>query len=118
MEKRRRILSILLLAVFLPAFAASILHTHPEAVPESEECAECVHHLPHAGHISADSGGLSDCVLCHFLGLPYVVSAAVAVLSGTALRQSFYRFADRPYLAAHLLKNHTRAPPVFSFSLS
>ena len=114
MEKRRRILAAVLLAVFLPAFLASVLHDHPAAAAEVAECMECVHHHPHAGHISAYHGGISDCVLCHFLGLPFVVSLAAVILLSAALRRTFYLFSYRPHLAVFLNHLRSRAPPVFS----
>jgi len=112
MRERRIIASAVLLAVFLPAFLISVLHRHPEAVPAAEECAECVHHLPHQGHIGAYHGGISDCVLCQFLGLPFIASIAVAAVLSVVLGNSFYLFTSRPFLQAALRNDNTRAPPV------
>ena len=114
MEKRRRILSLILLAVFLPAFFASILHTHQEAIEISAECTECVHHLPHAGHVRAYDGGFSDCLLCHFLGLPFVISLAAVILPAAHRFDFLYSFLSRPFVAAVVRLGQTRAPPVFS----
>ena len=114
MEKRRRILSLILLAVFLPAFFASILHTHQETIEISAECTECVHHLPHAGHVSASDGGFSDCLLCHFLGLPFIITLAAVILPAAHRFDFLYSFLSRPFVAAVVRLGQTRAPPVFS----
>lgn len=114
MEKRRRILSLILLAVFLPAFYASILHTHQEAVELTPECTECVHHLPHAGHVRAYDGGLSDCLLCQFLGLPYVITLAAVILAAASRFDFLYTFLNRPFVPSVVRLGQSRAPPVFS----
>lgn len=114
MEKKRRILSLILLAVFLPAFFASILHTHQEIIEISAECTECVHHLPHAGHVRAYDGGLSDCLLCHFLGLPFVISLAAVILPSAHRFDFLYSFLSRPFVTSVVRLGQTRAPPVFS----
>ena len=114
MEKKRRILSLILLAVFLPAFFASILHTHQETIEISAECTECVHHLPHAGHVRAYDGGLSDCLLCHFLGLPFVISMAAVILPAAHRFDFLYSFLSRPFGTSVVRLGQTRAPPVFS----
>ena len=114
MEKKRRILSLILLAVFLPAFFASILHTHQETIEISAECTECVHHLPHAGHVRAYDGGLSDCLLCHFLGLSFVISLAAVILPSADRFDFLYSFLSRPFVTSVVRLGQTRAPPVFS----
>ena len=114
MERRRRIFAILMLAVFLPSFAVSVLHRHPEIPISDTQCAQCVHHHPHQGHLRAFDGGISDCVLCHFLGLPFVATIAAAVLTPAKRPVSIYilcnRFSEAPFLS----HNRSRAPPVFS----
>lgn len=56
----------------------SSLHCH--AVEGKVECAECVQHLPHAGHFSQAGSAVDDCLLCQFVSLSYV-PAQVAVLA-------------------------------------
>ena len=114
MERRRRIFSALLLAVFLPAFLASVLHTHPQASVQQPECFQCVHHLPHTGHLSAADGSLSSCVLCHFLGLPFIACIAAVFLLPAQVRSAFRAVSRDARISLHLRLNHSRAPPVFS----
>ena len=81
MERRARIGSTFLLAVYLTALAGVFMHRHESAAQSQEpECEQCVNHMPHAGRLTAFSGGLSDCVLCHFLGLPYVYTRQAALV--------------------------------------
>ena len=112
MEKARRIISFLLLAGFLSAFMASSLHRHPVSDAAEVACAQCVHHLPHNGHLSSYDGSLSDCVLCHFIGLPFVVSLALAILPSARLISTLYSSLRRPFISAHLRLSSPRAPPV------
>lgn len=74
---RRHISAVVLLAVFLPMFMLSSFHVHPEAHSDGESCEECVHHLPHAGHISNLTVCSFDCVLCQFLTLPFLLAPVV-----------------------------------------
>ncbi|MBR1573994.1 MAG: hypothetical protein IJ652_03990 [Bacteroidales bacterium] len=116
MEKRRTVISALLLAVFLPALLSSVLHRHPEADRHIEECTACVHHLPHPGHLSALEGGISDCVLCHFLGLPYILASLAAMLRPTPLMTVRYAWIRKSPAAAPSYRRTSRAPPVLRFA--
>ena len=116
MERLRRISSIILLAVFLPAFVASVIHKHPEEVHFQEECVQCYHHLPHQGHIGQYKGGISDCILCHFLGLPFIASLVAVILSPAMLGKTLYFFPRIVRIGVYLRTLHPRAPPVFSFA--
>jgi len=74
---RRYYSSWVLLAVLLPMLIFSSLHVHPASHTGGDHCEECVHHLPHAGHISSQTFCSFDCVLCQFLTMPFLVAAAV-----------------------------------------
>lgn len=103
----------MLLAVFLPMFVVSSLHVHPVAHSATDECEECVHHLPHAGHIgSVAIGCFSDCVLCQFLSLPFLTASAV-VLSVVLPTYLFpFHFGDQHVLCGVKGIVSLRAPPV------
>jgi len=117
MERRRRILSILLLAVFLPAMLVSSLHHHNDIHDSEVECEDCVHHIPHAGHLIAHNGCLSECVLCHFLALTYVPAHAAELSTPTIILAAAFDFFQEPFIAATFFHGHTRAPPVAELSL-
>lgn len=111
MRAKRSISAWLLLSVFLPVLLCSSLHVHDE-VPASGGCSECVNHIPHQGHLSLDTIHLNDCLLCHFLSLPFVVAVAVvltAMLQGYAV--AVVQLSDKLRLAAFRLRS-PRAPPV------
>ena len=74
---RRQISSWVLLAVFLPMVLLSSLHVHPEAHLEGDDCKECVHHVPHAGHFGSQTLCSFDCVLCQFLALPFLMAPVI-----------------------------------------
>lgn len=71
---RRYYSSLVLLAVFLPMLLLSSFHVHPQSHVEGDYCKECVHHLPHAGHMGSLSVCSFDCVLCQFLTLPFLIA--------------------------------------------
>lgn len=107
MEQRRRILSLLLLAVFLPAVLASSLHRHPHE--EAFSCVDCHHE---SGHLLPDESGIDDCVLCHFLVLPYIAALAATVLPPVVRLKTFDGAPEQDVPAVRLRHNHSRAPPV------
>ena len=115
MEKRRHIIATFLLAVLLPAFIVSFLHSHPEYPADEHECEECLHHHPHAGHIVAGSGSFSDCVLCHFLGIPFIATLAAAFLPSARRLNCRCAFLHEACVEAFRQINLSRAPPVFPF---
>ena len=67
---KRRAYSIVLLAVILPVLFLSYFHRHPGSFEEDIHCVQCADHVPH-GHLSADNH-ISDCLVCHFFGLPFL----------------------------------------------
>ena len=79
-ETRRRQASWLLLLVFVPMLVLSSLHIHAYQYAVHTECAECVNHHPHAGHVAAATPSLHDCVLCQFLTLTYLAATIVAAV--------------------------------------
>lgn len=111
MEQKRRIFSFLLLAVFLPAVLASSLHHHSHE--EEISCVDC-HHT--SGHLLPGEAGIDDCVLCHFLGLPYIAALAATVLPLVVRLKTLYGSQEQDIRPARLRHNHSRAPPVLVLS--
>lgn len=111
MEQRRRIASWVLLSVFLPMIVLTSLHTHSVQLDADNTCVQCEHHLPHAGHLSAQSAVWHDCVVCQMVSLPFLLPATVVFF---ALSLSApVSFAVRPFLmpAAVVDSRSARAPP-------
>lgn len=119
MEKFRRIASTFLLAVYLTALAGVFSHRHEApSLSHEPECEQCVNHMPHTGHLTAFSGGLSDCVLCHFLGLPYVYTQLAALLLPAFVYKSIDTLEQSKTVSAFSGLNLSRAPPVSECFLS
>jgi len=111
MELKRRIFSFLLLAVFLPAVLASSFHHHDHE--EEFSCVDCHHE---SGHLLPGTAGIDDCVLCHFLALPYIAAALVAVLPLVLDLETISCTLKQDLRAVRLRHNHSRAPPVLVLS--
>lgn len=110
MELRRRIISILLLAVFLPALLASSLHRHHhDSHEEAAECIDCHHQ---SGHLTSGEQGLDECLLCQFVGLPFIVALAATVLPLDRRGEAFYGFLRQRVSPVGLRQSRSRAPPV------
>ncbi len=109
--------SFLLLAVFLPAWLLATLHTHPQTDIQEIACAECLHHLPHAGHLVAGNAEMGECVLCHFLSLPVLVSPLVALMGPLSLGLALRPLLKQASLSAYFNLTQSRAPPVLSLAL-
>ena len=77
--RQRRMAARFLLLVFATMLLLASVHRH-EAEASSALCEECVHHLPHGGHLQASPTGVDNCVLCQFLSLSYVASLAVGLV--------------------------------------
>ena len=76
--KRKQIRAArVLLAVYLPLLLLTMLHVHRPAAYVEDVCAQCVHHEPHAGHISSHTPSLHECVVCQLTTLQYIAPAAV-----------------------------------------
>lgn len=109
--KKRKIASLLLLAVFLPMLLVSSLHIHPSYESAETECAECVNHNC-AGHITQQAIGMHQCVLCQFLTLPMLIVTVFSVIIYKEVkrllrdsRHSSLNYALRGVIAL-------RAPPI------
>ncbi|MCR5519170.1 MAG: hypothetical protein K6F21_02455 [Bacteroidales bacterium] len=115
MRSTKRIVSVFLLAVYLLAAFAASFHHHP-VLPDEPKCEQCAQHVPHHGHLVPIDGGLSNCLLCHFLGLPYVLAMAALLLPPTRLLSGIISNLQQAVFSAHLLDTRSRAPPVFCFA--
>lgn len=77
----------MLLAVFVPMLLLSSLHHHEPAPAEQTACYSCLHHLPHGGHLSSQAGEMPNCVLCHFLSLPFVAGTGLVCFVSSFVRR-------------------------------
>jgi len=75
-DLRQRVAAWALLLVFVPLVVCSALHVHPEEAHAATTCEACLHHVHHAGHLSAASHA-HECLLCQFLTLSFLPCAAI-----------------------------------------
>lgn len=117
MEKlrlKRRIASWVLLSVFVPMMVLVSLHHHGFHTDVEHTCVQCEHHVPHAGHISAQTVSHGDCVVCQFTTLSYLPSLSVAYspnlcpITADVVWQTFL------FVAVHVGSHSSRAPPIAS----
>jgi hypothetical protein len=108
---KRHISAIVLLAVFLPMLVLSSLHVHPETHLEDEHCEECMHHVPHAGHMGSQTTCSFDCVLCQFLTLPFLVAPLVVFIATVFLHVAPHRLEQQGAVSRARGFVFLRAPP-------
>ena len=89
-RKKRHIASWILLAVFVPMLVMSSLHLHHSQTDITDSCSECVHHHCH-GHLLQTDTDTHNCVMCHFLTIPFVAATAVAVIYCKVIRVNHAR---------------------------
>lgn len=78
-NRKRKIVSWMLLAVFVPMLLLSSLHIHGYEQTGDDQCTECVHHHC-GGHIGQQTLSLHECVLCQFLTLSFVAAVVFATV--------------------------------------
>lgn len=106
----------MLLAVFLPAWLLAALHRHAPTDLHEAQCAACVHHLPHQGHLSSGNGELSVCLLCQLLTLPIMLAPAFSVPCFKRILTTLRTLLRSRISSLHTHHTQSRAPPVLSFA--
>ncbi len=81
---------MMLLTVYLSILSFSVFHVHHAGQWLADECEQCVHHIPHSGHLSASDGTSHVCLLCQFLSIFYVAATVVAVFFFTNVRKTYH----------------------------
>jgi len=107
--RKRQAYSIFLLGIILPVLLLSSFHHHPSPYSEDTKCVQCTDHVPH-GHLSTDQH-LSDCLICHFLGLPYLLGSAQILQEYSRPRAVCFRQAAPDAGSRHVSAFLTRGPP-------
>ena len=68
--QKRRIISALLLTLYVVCQTITITHWHEYAEHTHIVCVDCQNHVQHHGHIGALEKVHDDCVLCQTLTMP------------------------------------------------
>lgn len=110
MLQNRRIFSVLLLTVILPAVLLAPFHHHASRVPESLTCDSCLEHHHH-GHLGTPSG-TDDCLICQLLGQQYFPAEGICVCCVSAAAQPLASVAPLSFNAPVFRLSSPRAPPV------
>ena len=77
---KRQTAAWMLMAVFIPMLFLASLHRHmPTEQSQEEVCYACLHHIHHDAHLNTTVHHAGDCVLCHFLSLPFLATAVLAI---------------------------------------
>ena len=53
------------------------LHHHNYQASVEETCADCQHHVRHAGHLTMQTVDFHECLLCQLYNLPYLEATAL-----------------------------------------
>ena len=78
--RKRRIISTLLLVLYVLCLTVTITHRHEYAGHHHTVCADCENHVQHHGHIGTLEKVHDDCVLCQTLTMPVVFVPLTAIL--------------------------------------
>lgn len=113
-ELKRRIAAWLLLSVLVPMMALTVLHRHQAVADDGVECVQCEHHLPHGGHLTAQTASLDDCVLCQFCGLPFLLPVAILLVAFISIGRADNGLESEFCLMGVVGSKLSRAPP-YSF---
>ena len=110
-EGKRIVSAWLLLSVFASMILLSGLHHHEAAESATIDCTDCMHHVHHSGHFTADASHMDDCVLCQFISLVYTAATILLVVISFNLTNQVIPSNVNLVCRATNLYKPTRAPP-------
>ena len=111
--RRRRIISALLLTLYLSCLVITITHRHDEAASIRVVCADCDNHVQHHGHIGALDNGHDACLICQALSMPILsVPFTVFFFSNNYFFLPFFDEVKR-HTACCVAYKPQRGPPSF-----
>ena len=101
----------MLLAVFLPMLVLSSAHVHSYSHSSMLECSQCVHHMPHNGHIAKAQVGIHDCILCQLVQLTFLLGTTVLPFLPLHLRHVRLLDPEKQIRLRPMQRDKSRAPP-------
>ena len=111
-EQRRRCYSRILLGVFVPMLLLAAFHWHNDETGKANACVECVHHVPHSGHLTAQSFSVDDCLLCQFHALPYLPATVVMLVALLPVDRMVYNLSTVAVESGQSSCISLRGPPI------
>lgn len=113
-KQTRKILSWLLLIIFISTTTLQTLHHH-DPLPQNEKvCMMCVKHLPHAGHFTDHLTTPCNCLLCQFCGIPFLVPTLTTLPTLFRCQTNFSSRICPTLFPPFHHKSSPRAPPFHS----
>ncbi len=108
---RSRISAVFLLAVMLSMIFGVSLHNHGEQASVTETCAECQHHVHHAGHLTVQSVDFHECPLCQLHSVPYLMPSILHLAVVSCFILSGYAILCERCINDIIAVYSPRAPP-------
>jgi len=109
-EVKNRVRAAFLLLLMLTAISISSLHVHPYSAPTDTECSECLHHVCH-GHLTQSGLLDSDCVICQFLTVPFLLPTAFILSACLCFHKIKHNSNNEIVIVVFCEIKRLRAPP-------
>ena len=110
--QKRRLSAWVLLSVFVPMLALSLVHHHESVSSEDVECMDCAHQVRHSGHFSVGSVSVDNCLICQLVSLPYVKATDMVLRLSQPKSETAVKAVVQPLQRVALAYLSPRAPPL------
>lgn len=90
-------------------------HTHHYAVSSKISCVDCLHHIPHSGHLNNSVNDHDCCLICQLLYASYVIGEKVYDSDILFVDNDTYFYAPQKIYDSVRHIAHLRGPPSFLF---
>ena len=87
------------------------LHHHEHQVSVEETCADCQHHVHHAGHLTAQAVDFHECMLCQLHSLPYLMPTVLHPAITVCIIHAIYMVSPKMCSNRVIGIHSPRAPP-------
>lgn len=111
--RKRQIAARILLSIFIPMMVMMYTHVHQAEPVDSSVCTLCMHHVHHAGHLSAQGTTVHDCLVCQLISMPFVLPVLAILASTILLTVRMHRQSATCVPISRIFIKSPRAPPVF-----
>lgn len=111
MSTNRRIISRLLLVLYVFSLVMAFTHHHDVAEPGTTVCVDCKNHVQHHSHIGAAENLHDNCLLCQFLTVPLLLVPLFSFRFYDTKGSSLMEMPERKEKAKTFSFRRLRAPP-------
>ena len=110
--RRARLCAWLLLLVYVPMVAMSLLHLHAEIeIVPTVDCAQCHSHVHHSGHLTVSHQHHDDCLFCRLLSVQLTFASQRPEIVDRPLLATIDVYRVEAVVAAEQSVVSLRAPP-------